>query len=77
MLERWVGWVKNAEPQHESLWQAQAERDLQIRRTISERDPMNRMAERLLGKALTDRLVRALWGGDRVLPRAHEWRERL
>ena len=76
MLERWVGWVKNAEPQPEALWQAQAERDLQIRRTISERDPMNRMAERLLGKALTERLVRALWGGDRVLPRAHEWRER-
>ena len=76
MLDRWVGWVKNTAPQHESLWQAQAERDLQIRRTISERDPMNRLAERLLGKPLTERLVRALWGGDRVLPRAHKWRER-
>ena len=75
MLERWIGWVKNAEPQRESLWQAQADRDLQIRRTISERDPVNPLAERLLGKPLCDRLIRALWGGDRLLPRAHEWRD--
>lgn len=75
MLERWIGWVKNAELQHKSVWQAQAERDLRIRRTISERDPVNPLAERLFGKPLTDRLIRALWGGDRVLPRAHEWRD--
>ncbi len=42
------------------------------RKTIAERDPANIMAVRFFGQELTDRLVRALWGGDRELPRPHE-----
>ena len=43
--------------------------DLARRRTIAERDPANVMGVRFFGPEMTDRLVRALWGGDRVLPR--------
>jgi hypothetical protein len=31
---------------------------------IAERDPANIVGEKLFGKPLADRLVRALWGGD-------------
>jgi hypothetical protein len=67
MLNRWIRWVKMAEPtpQHERA--ALAERDVFIRRTIAERDPANVVGEKLFGKPLADRLVRALWGGDRKL----------
>ena len=76
MLERWIGWVHSAQLQEPAAWRAQADRDLQIRRTITERDPVNPLAQRLFGKPLASRLVRSLWGGDRELPRAHQWRER-
>ena len=48
---------------------AQAARDEFIRREIAVRDPMNAMVERMYGKELTARLVDALWGGRRELPR--------
>ena len=49
--------------------EAQAARDLSIRREIALRDPMNAMVERMYGTELSARLVNALWGGERVLPR--------
>lgn len=48
---------------------ALAERDLLIRRTITERDPANVVVEKLFGKALGNRLVGQLWGADRKLAR--------
>ena len=48
---------------------AQAARDEFIRRSIAVRDPMNALVERMYGKELTAKLVDALWGGRRVLPR--------
>ena len=47
----------------------QAARDERIRRAIAERDPMNALVERMYGPVLTAKLVKALWGGDRALPR--------
>lgn len=71
-IDRWIGFVDNAEPVPAALRAEQAERDLLIRRTICDRDPANIVAVNLFGQNLADRLVRSLWGGDRVLPRAHE-----
>jgi Red chlorophyll catabolite reductase (RCC reductase) len=71
MLNRWIGWLDAAKSnvptadERESL----GTRDLFLRRTIAERDPANVVGDRLFGKPLTEQLVRALWGGDRVLPR--------
>ena len=48
---------------------ALAERDLLIRRTITERDPANVVVDKLFGAELGKRLVCQLWGGDRKLPR--------
>lgn len=44
---------------------ALSERDLIVLRAIAERDPDNQIGVRLFGAELTDKLVRALWGGDR------------
>ena len=71
-IDRWLAWVDAAEPTPEEDRAAQAERDLYIRRTICDRDPANIVAVNLFGQDLADQLVRALWGGDRQLPRAHE-----
>jgi hypothetical protein len=69
MLDRWLKWVDEAEPTPPGERAALAARDLAIRRNIAERDPANVVGERLFGKVLADRLVRNLWGGDRVNPR--------
>lgn len=69
MMDRWLGWLKAGDPTPEDEQVALAEHDLYYRRTIAERDPANVIGERMFGKEHTDRLVRALWGGDRVLPR--------
>ena len=37
-----------------------------------ERDPANEMGERFFGPDMTNTLIRALWGGDRQLPRPLE-----
>ncbi|MFF0493700.1 oxidoreductase [Nocardia sp. NPDC004068] len=66
---RWLGWVDAAEPVAPGERAALAARDLAVRRNIAERDPANVMGRRMFGDELTDRLVRALWGGDRVLER--------
>ena len=63
-VEGWLRAVATAEAVPEDRRAALAERDLLLRRSIVERDPANVVAERLLGPALTRRLVAALWGGD-------------
>jgi hypothetical protein len=68
-LGRWLDHVDAAEPTPPEERAALAARDLDFRRTIAERDPANNMAVRYFGEEMTDRLVRSLWGGDRVLPR--------
>ncbi|PSR58797.1 MULTISPECIES: oxidoreductase [Nocardia] len=68
-VDRWLRWVDAAEPVPDDERADLVARDLRIRRNIAERDPANVMGERMFGPELTQRLVRALWGGDRVLPR--------
>ena len=69
-VDRWLTWVDEAEPVPVAEREALAAADLAVRRNIVERDPANVMAERYFGRRVTDRLVRALWGGDRSLPRS-------
>ena len=69
MVDRWLGWLDDPETVPPELQAQLAERDQYVRRQIAETDPANALAERLLGKTLTERLVVALWGGDRTLPR--------
>jgi hypothetical protein len=68
-LDRWLKWVDEAEPTPAHERPALAARDLAIRRNIAERDPANVVGEKLFGREMTDRLVRGLWGGDRLTPR--------
>ncbi|MGW0364676.1 hypothetical protein [Streptomyces sp. NPDC002990] len=68
-VDRWLTWVDEAEPVPDGERGALAAADLAVRRNIVERDPANVMAVRYFGEQLTDRLVRGLWGGERVLPR--------
>ena len=73
-LAHWMfdGFLKNADeapPTPESERAALAERDQHIRRAIADRDPANIVGEQLFGKEMADKLVRGLWGGDRVNPR--------
>jgi hypothetical protein len=72
-LDRWLAWVDAADPVPVEQRAALAERDLFVRRTISQRDPANNVAVQLYGKEMADRLVKALWGADRSLPRAIDW----
>lgn len=72
-LDRWLRWVDEAERVPVEEQAALAADDLATRRNIADRDPANEMGDRFFGKDLTATLVRALWGGDRQLPRAHEW----
>jgi hypothetical protein len=65
MLDRWLSWIEEAEPVPEDARAALATRDLFLRRTSAERDPGNQLAAQMFGPELTDKLVRALWGGDR------------
>lgn len=72
-LDRWLAWVDEAERVPVEEQAALAADDLATRRNIADRDPANEMGDRFFGKDLTNTLVRALWGGDRQLARAHEW----
>jgi Red chlorophyll catabolite reductase (RCC reductase) len=67
MLDRWLLWVDEAEPVPEDARATLAARDLSLRRGIAEGDPDNKLAVQMLGEELTDKLVRSLWGGDRIL----------
>lgn len=63
ITERWLTWVDEAVAISENIRPTLAERDLFIRRSSAECDPGNKMAEQMLGSELTDKLVKALWGG--------------
>lgn len=68
-LDNWFEILNTATPVTGAARAALAERDLLIRRTITERDPANIVVEKLFGKDLGRRLVSQLWGGERKLPR--------
>ena len=68
-VDQWLRWVDEAEPVPQARREKLAADDLARRRNIAERDPANVMAVRFFGQEMTDRLVRALWGGDRLLLR--------
>lgn len=68
-LDRWLQWVEEADEVPVGERAALAAQDELIRRNIAERDPANVMGERFFGTEMTNTLVRALWGGDRALPR--------
>lgn len=75
LLDQWFSYLDSAlqvDPQDRP---ALAERDLFLRRTISERDPANVMGEKIFGKELTNRLVGVLWGQGRQLKRAGSWQQ--
>jgi hypothetical protein len=63
MTERWLLWVDEATEVTENMRSVLAERDYFIRRSSAEGDPGNQMAAQILGTELTDKLVKALWGG--------------
>ncbi|MBD2516655.1 red chlorophyll catabolite reductase [Nostoc sp. FACHB-973] len=69
-LERWLTWINTAEPVSEDSRTTLANRDLLLRRTAAERDPGNKFAAQLFGTPLTDKLIRSLWGGDRIIRNA-------
>lgn len=69
-LDDWISFMDEGDPVAPSDRAALAARDLHVRRTIADRDPANVMGVRFFGEEMTERLVRALWGGDRTLPRA-------
>ncbi|MCL6754298.1 red chlorophyll catabolite reductase [Nostoc sp. CCCryo 231-06] len=65
-LDRWLTWVDAAEPVPEDARTALAARDVALRRICAERDPGNKFVAQILGSELADKLVRSLWGGDRI-----------
>lgn len=71
-LDRWLRHVDEAGPTQPESRGPLAAHDLLRRRNIAERDPANVMGVRFFGQDMTDRLVRALWGADRLLPRPGE-----
>ncbi|WP_433825671.1 oxidoreductase [Actinoplanes sp. CA-015351] len=68
-VDRWLRWVDEASEVPVEERAALAQTDETIRRNIAERDPANVMGVRFFGEETTNKLVRALWGGDRELPR--------
>ncbi len=69
LVDQWLANVEKSAILPEAERPAQAARDEFIRKEIADRDPMNEMVERMYGPELSQKLVNALWGGDRVLPR--------
>ena len=69
MVAQWLANVEKANAVPPAERPALAARDESIRRAIAERDPMNALVQRMYGAELTSKLVKALWGGDRALPR--------
>lgn len=68
-LDNWFELLDSANPLSGAERATVAERDLLIRRTITERDPANIVVEKLFGAKLGKRLVGQLWGAGRTLPR--------
>jgi hypothetical protein len=74
-VDEWLQLVAAAKPVPVEQQAALAQRDLLVRRTISERDPANIMGEKIFGKDLTDRLVGTLWGHNRASKRPGAWQQ--
>lgn len=68
-LDNWFAMLDRAHPLTGAERASIAERDLLIRRTVTERDPANVVVDKLFGPKLGQRLVKQLWGADRQLPR--------
>ena len=68
-LDRWLALGRRGRAGARRGAAALAADDEAIRRNIAERDPANVMGDRYFGAETTQRLVRALWGGDRGCPR--------
>jgi hypothetical protein len=68
-LDRWLEWVDDAEPVRPHDYPALALRDLELRRHAAERDPAKVVPERIYGTEMASAVTRALWGGERKLPR--------
>lgn len=68
-LNRWMKWIDEAPSVPQSERAALAERDFNLRKNSAERDPANVIGDRLFGVEKKERLVRTLWGGDRVSQR--------
>jgi len=68
-LEQWFAHLDAGDPVDPSERAALAERDLAVRRNVADRDPANIMGVRYFGEEMTERLVAALWGGNRTTPR--------
>ena len=60
-FERWLGWVKAAQPTELGARAILRRRDIALRRGSAERDPGNALAARLFGPELSSKLIRALW----------------
>jgi hypothetical protein len=75
VLDQWFKHLDQAHRVDPKEQAALAERDLLIRRTISDRDPANVMGAKIFGQTLTDRLVGVLWGKGRQLKRAGSWQQ--
>ena len=69
LLDRWLQWVDEAPKVTAAERPALAARDLAVRRNICERDPANALGVRIFGAEMVEKLVRGLWGGDRMNPR--------
>ena len=69
LVDLWLANVEKSAIVPEDERPAQAARDEHIRRQIAQRDPMNALVVSMYGEELTAKLVDALWGGGRVLPR--------
>ena len=69
MVGQWFANIDKSAILPEADRPAQAARDEFVRREIAVRDPMNALVERMYGRELTAKLIAALWGGRRVLPR--------
>jgi len=68
-LDRWLAWVDDAAPVRPNQFADLALRDLELRRHAAERDPAKVVPERIYGTEMASAVTRALWGGDRALPR--------
>ena len=61
-FERWLGWVKSAQPTELGARAVLRRRDIALRRGSAARAPGNALAARLFGPELSSQLIRALWG---------------
>jgi hypothetical protein len=63
-LDRWLGWMDDAERTPTDEIDAQRRRDLAMRREQGRRDPANPIGERMFGAEKASRLLNGLWGMD-------------